>query len=207
MKMFLRNLLILCVTVLATHAFADDHGNKMVRMRMINIAPDVSGSPSVVGGDVAISNASVPEVDLSYFFTDKFALELILATAQHRVNALKTSSGTIDLGEVNLLPPTLLAQYHHSFDKLRAYVGAGINYTMFYDVNPGSVNSVRYDNAIGYAWQVGADYEIAKDLFLNLDVKKLKLATDVRVNSSGTIVKADVDIDPWIVGLGLGYRF
>lgn len=37
-----------------------------------------------------------------------------------------------------------------------------------------------------------------------IDVKKLWLSTDVKVN--GGALKADVDINPWIFGVGVGYR-
>ena len=55
---------------------------------------------------------------------------------------------------------------------------------------------------------MGGDYEIAENTFLNFDIKKLYLSTDVEVKTyDGTKVTADVDIDPWIIGLGVGYRF
>lgn len=182
--------------------------NMMVRMRTIGIMPDESGTPSAIKGDVKVSDDSVPEIDFSYFFNEKFALELILATAQHKATANKTSLNNLDLGEVSLLPPTLLAQYHHQFGKFKPYVGAGLNYTIFYNIEPGVARSVHYDNSLGYAFQVGGDYEIAENLFLNIDIKKLYLSTEVEVNtySNGTVT-ADVDINPWIVGLGIGTRF
>lgn len=186
-------------------AFAGDF---MVRMRAIGVMPDESGTPSAVGGDVKLGDDAVPEIDISYFFTDRFAVELVLATAQHSASAQGTDLNNLDLGEVSLLPPTLLAQYHHQMGKLKPYVGAGINYTIFYNVEPGVARSVRYENSMGWAWQVGADYEIASNVYLNFDLKKLYLSTDVEVNTySNGQVTADVDINPWIVGLGVGYRF
>lgn len=206
MKKFTLGVLALtCFTTFSAQALDK---NMMVRMRSIAIMPDESGTPSVIGGDVKLSDDTVPEIDFSYFFNDRFALELILATAQHKATANKTALNNLDLGEVSLLPPTLLAQYHHQFGKFKPYVGAGLNYTIFYNAEPGIARSVHYDNSLGYAFQIGGDYEIADNLYLNFDVKKLYLSTDVEVNTyaSGT-VKADVDIDPWIVGLGIGTRF
>ena len=69
------------------------------------------------------------------------------------------------------------------------------------------MNSVKYDNSFGYALQVGLDYKITEKVYLNLDIKKLYLSTEARVNAGGTKVKADVDIDPLLVGVGIGYRF
>lgn len=182
-------------------------GDMMVRMRALSVMPDESGTPSTVGGDVKLNNTSVPEIDFSYFFNEHFALELILATTTHKASAVGTSLGNLDLGDVSLLPPTLLAQYHHDFGNFKPYIGAGLNYTMFYGADPGVAKSVRYDNSMGYAFQVGADYKIAERVYLNFDIKKLYVSTDVTVNTTSGKVKADVDIDPLIVGMGIGYRF
>lgn len=183
-------------------------GDMMVRMRAINVMPDESGTPSVVKGDVKLNNDSVPEIDFSYFFNKNFAMELILATTTHKASVHKSAIDSIDLGDVSLLPPTLTAQYHHEFGKFKPYVGAGLNYTIFYGADSGAMKSVKYENSFGYALQVGGDFEIAENTFINFDIKKLYLSTDVEVKTyDGTKVTADVDINPWIIGLGVGYRF
>jgi outer membrane protein len=85
------------------------------------------------------------------------------------------------------------------------YVGAGVNYTFFYDAKPGQFNSVKYDDGFGYAFQAGFDYAISGPWSLNLDVKKIFLDTDVSINGGATTTKAH--LDPWVFGLGVGYRF
>ncbi|MGE3610388.1 MAG: OmpW family protein [Bacteriovoracaceae bacterium] len=206
MKNFLKTLPLVGL-MFSSIALAADN-NMMVRMRSITVMPSEKGTPTRVGGDVKLSDATVPELDFTYFFNDHFAAELILASTQHRAAANKTSLNNLDLGEVSLLPPILLAQYHHTMGKWKPYIGAGLNYTIFYNIEPGVARSVHYKNSMGYAWQVGTDYEFLPNTYINFDIKKLYVSTDVEVNtySNGT-VKADVDINPWIVGLGLGYRF
>lgn len=194
-----------CLLLSSVSAMSAD---MMVRMRAINVMPDESGKPSIIGGDVNLNNDSVPEIDFSYFFNKNFALELILATTTHKASASKTALNNLDLGDVSLLPPTLTAQYHHEFGKFKPYVGAGLNYTIFYGADSGVAKSVTYDNSLGYALQVGGDYEIAENTYINFDIKKLYLSTDVHVSTyANGSVDAEVDIDPLIVGLGLGYRF
>lgn len=179
-------------------------GDFMVRARVIGMLPDESADVTVLGGSVNVDNDWVPEIDFTYFVTDNIALELIAATTKHDV----THSSGLGLGEVNLLPPTLTLQYHlMPKERLSPYVGAGVNYTIFYneDAPGGAVTSIDYDNAFGFALQAGVDYAVADNWYLNVDVKKIFLSTDVSIN--GGAITADVDLDPWVVGFGVGYRF
>jgi outer membrane protein len=170
--------------------------------------PVESGKPSAVGGDVKLNNTSVPEIDFSYFFNEHFASELILATTTHTARANNTSLNNLDLGSVTLLPPTLLAQYHQQMGKFKPYAGAGLNYTVFFGADNGVAKKVTYSNSMGYALQIGADYEIAENVYINFDIKKLWVATNVHVETySNGNVHSKVHIDPYLIGLGLGYRF
>lgn len=185
-----------------------------VRLRALGVAPDESATIGIIGGDVAISNTIVPELDFTYFFTENFAAELILGTTKHDVQAINTAAGDVNLGSVWLLPPTLTAQYHFytSENKVfKPYIGAGVNYTLFYNVKSGDVADVKYDNALGYAAQLGFDLMVDDTFFINLDVKRLFLSTDVTVDASnlapGLSIPAEVDINPWLIGVGVGMKF
>ena len=185
-----------------------------VRLRAVGVAPDESAKIGIIDGDVAISNALIPELDFTYFFTEHFAAELILGTAKHDVKAINTLAGDVDLGSVWLLPPTLTAQYHfYTSDQkvFKPYIGAGVNYTLFYNVKSGDVAGVEYDNAIGYAAQLGFDLMLDETFFINVDVKRLFLSTDVTVDASnlapGLSIPAEVDINPWLLGIGVGMKF
>jgi outer membrane protein len=222
----------LCLLVAAPVAAQDaapwyapkSDGNWLVRVRTIAVIPDenLDADSAALGGSAAdadIDDAIVPELDITYFFTPNLAVELILGTAAHDVSGRGTLNGA-DLGEVWLLPPTLTAQYHITqlgdwtgvagLSRLKPYVGAGLNYTIFYNTDAGDFNDIEYDNAFGYALQAGFDYEIATGFFLNFDVKKIFLETDWELDASNAGLgtqTGDVTIDPWIIGGGLGYRF
>ena len=185
-----------------------------VRLRAVGVAPDESAKIGIIDGDVAISNALIPELDFTYFFTEHFAAELILGTAKHDVQAINTLAGDVNLGSVWLLPPTLTAQYHfYTSDQkvFKPYIGAGVNYTLFYNVKSGDVAGVDYDNALGYAAQVGFDLMLDDTFFINFDAKRLFLSTDVTVDASnlapGLSIPAEVDINPWLLGIGVGMKF
>ncbi|MBW7836415.1 MAG: OmpW family protein [Sphingomonadales bacterium] len=196
------------VAALPFAASAKEAGDLLVRARAIYVAPDESADISI-GGKPAIDNSVMPELDFSYFFTDNIAVELILAVTPHDVAAKGTALGDVDLGDVTLLPPTLTLQYHFMpKEKMSPYVGVGVNYTKFFDADVpsgGIVTDIDYDSSFGLALQAGIDYAINDRWLINVDVKKIWINTDVSINAGA--VTADVDIDPWIFGFGVGYRF
>ncbi|WP_421802456.1 OmpW/AlkL family protein [Flagellimonas sp.] len=188
-----------------------DNGSKwQFRLRGIVVSPDESADIEAIGGDVDISTSVVPEFDITYFFDDNWSLELILATTKHDVEAVGTAAGDIDLGNVWLLPPTLTAQYHFTGGDFVPYLGAGPNLTLFYGVDEGPVaDDIEYDTAVGLALQGGFDFMLNDKWFLNFDVKKLFLNTTATVDATtalGATVDADVDINPWIFGVGVGIK-
>jgi outer membrane protein len=187
-------------------------GDFLIRLRGIGVLPEEDSELTVDGneipGEATVDDTFVPELDISYFFTDNLALELILATSRHDVEALDTPLGDADLGEVQLLPPTLTLQYHFlPQERFSPYLGAGINYTVFFDEEEGAASSIDYEDSFGFALQAGIDYALSGNWSLNFDVKKVFLDTDVETTVEGTDIEADVDIDPWIIGIGVGYRF
>lgn len=182
-------------------------GDILVRARIVDVIPNESFDANIPG-DASINNDVIPEVDFSYFFTDHIAAELIAGTSKHDVK-WNTGASNVDLGSVRLLPPTLTLQYHFMpKQRFSPYLGAGLNYTHFYDAKTGSGNTqVDYKDKFGYAFQAGFDYAIAGHWSLNVDVKKLYLKTDVNTVVGGAHVHATGHLNPWIAGVGIGYRF
>lgn len=170
----------------------------MLGARVLYVDPNVSSS--IPGLDV--DSAWWGEVDVTYFFTKNVALELIAAWNKHEV----TLNGT-SLGKVGVLPPTLTLQYHFTdLGAWKPYVGAGINYTYFYENDLANNTLHIKDNSWGAALQVGLDYEFQKNWNLNFDVKYVWMSTDVIVNATGANL-GSLDINPWIFGIGVRYRF
>lgn len=181
-------------------------GSWLIRVRGVGVIPAEKSSITPIGGTVHVSNTLVPEIDFSYFFTDNFATELILATTKHKMRALNTAVGEVNVGSVWLLPPTLTFQYHFTqLDYFKPYAGIGVNYTFFYKAKPGALDNVSYDNKASLALQAGIDIPICNNIYVNLDVKKLFLKTTAAFNQE--TIQADVKLNPWLVGAGLGFRF
>lgn len=182
-----------------------------VRVRAIDVMP--SGSSSTItglGGKVNdIGSDTVPEFDITYFFTSHISSELILATTNHTVSATGTAIGNVDLGSVGVLPPTLTVQYHFLPDHVfNPYVGAGLNYTIFYNVDNGPVaDSVEYSNGFAPALQLGADIALDDHWMINFDVKYIAIQTDAVVNVGENSYTSNVNINPFVYGIGIGYHF
>lgn len=182
-----------------------------VKVGVSGILPEESAKISTIGGGANISNEYVPSLQLEYFFTDNISAELLCCVAEHTVKAVGTSLGTVDLGKVTHFPPTLTAKYHFTgMGPVVPYVGAGVNYTTFFDKKlpaGGPTTHISYGDSFGGALQVGADYKLDDHWSLNLDLRKIWISTDVKIDAGATRINANVDIDPWVVSTGVGYRF
>ena len=198
---------------------AADAGDLEIRLRAIGVLPtDESGPvlPTFANSSLRAGNSVVPELDFTYFFTDNIAAELILATTRHQIEGQGGLAALNNAASAWLLPPTLTLQYHFNpTGDFQPYVGAGINYTIFYGEDAdgsliGAVGAtkVEADNSFGLAVQAGVDYRIADNLFLNLDVKYVRIDSDVTLTTANAgVQRTDLNINPVIVGIGVGYRF
>ena len=185
--------------LLAVPAFAQStaEGPWLVRARAVNLN---SANGDSTGLGLSINDKVIPEVDISYFIRPNIAAELILTYPQkHDVRSFGAKIGTL-----KHLPPTLTLQYHFMpTGAVRPYVGAGVNYTNFSSVNlPPGVNVER--NSWGLAVQAGLDIPVAKNVVLNVDVKKVQIRTDVL---AGGAKVGTFKVDPLLFGIGVGYRF
>jgi len=209
MNKTLRLALLISTAFGASTAYAQQaEGPWMVRIRAVDIRPvDESSDPlRIIGTDtVQVEDKWIPEVDISYFFTKNIAAELILTYPQkHDVQV----AGVGKLGSFKHLPPTLTVQYHFAPDAtLRPYVGAGINYTRISDVKlaVGPTQVKLEKDSVGAALQIGFDYKIGANSYLNFDIKKVYIESDVTLVGVGKISKAK--LDPILVGIGWGFKF
>ena len=81
-----------------------------------------------------------------------------------------------------------------------------MNYSLFYNENAGTgFTNLNIDGGIGYAMQAGFDYWFSIGWGLNADIKKVFLNIDANLNNGA--VRADIDLDPWIIGSGVAYKF
>ena len=204
----------MAVAVAASPALAQDvrgkqAGDFVLGASIIGVFPRSAGN-TTIGGTPHASDTATPQLDLTYFLSPNFAVNVIAATTRHDIEVRGVGgSSTVNLGRVWLLPPTVTLQYHPlPASRFSPYVGVGVNYTVAYSEGgrrSAGITSVDVDNAWGFAVNAGFDYEITPNWLANVDVKRLWLSPDVSVN--GGAVRGTADLDPWIVGAGVRYRF
>ncbi|WP_331375741.1 OmpW/AlkL family protein [Sinorhizobium chiapasense] len=190
-------------------AAAADTTPWQIRLRGLNVITNDSGRvDGVPGSDLSFSNTVIPEFDISYFFNENIAAELILGTTYANVYGSGSISTLGEIGKTWLLPPTLTLQYHFTdFGTFRPYVGAGVNYTLFYNQSGKSARSLDVKNTFGVALQAGFDYMVDDHWGVNFDAKKIFLRPDFDANVGGTGVSGKAKLDPWLIGGGITYRF
>lgn len=210
-------------------AMAINAGDLLVRGRIISIMPNDSSTDvtsSAVGGTVPATTVSVDkgyslDIDFTYMITKNIGAELLLdLTSKHDVKSSGSTLAGLAPGkiiETRVLPPALILQYHFAPDaKIRPYAGVGVNYTRFLSSKAtdslktglGGVGDPKLDPSWGVVGQVGVDYDIGNNWFLNADLKYMKIKTTAKF-TSGALgdVSTDVKIDPWVLGFGIGKRF
>lgn len=185
-------------------------GTWLVDFRATSVAPDESGAIFTAGGvdttlDVKVNNDTIPSLGISYFLTDKVAVELILGTSKHTISATTAPTDTA-VHDTWVLPPVLSVQYHPlPAARFSPYVGAGVNYMIFYNGKDRNGFKVDVDDGFGYSLQAGADIAVSGPWSVNVDVKKVFFETTANINN-GTL-HSDVTLDPLVVSVGLGRKF
>jgi outer membrane protein len=230
-----KTLLAVALAAALAPSFANaEAGDVVVRLRATHVAPDESsrlgektdaaygtGTANTLYGSASanlkVDENTIPELDISYYFTKNIAAELILALGTKHDVKTSGNGQTHKLGDVNLLPPTLTLQWHFNPDQtFDPYVGAGVSYVraMNNGLNYEGVAPIRIDrNNWGLALQAGLDVNLENRWLVNFDVKKIFVDTDVKLNGSAAGLgdgyrKIDnLDIDPWVISVGFGKKF
>lgn len=173
-----------------------------------------------LGGKATLGNDTQLGLNFAYMLTDHFGVELLAASPfKHDVAIKGTAGGIADgkLGSLKHLPPTLSAVFYplDSKSAFQPYVGAGVTYTWFFDEKVGSsataagFDNFRVNNTWGWAAQVGADYMLTDNIMLNGQIRYIDIDTTAYVNNNalGVRAKVDVNVEPLIYMVGLGYKF
>ncbi|RLV59722.1 outer membrane protein OmpW [Parashewanella curva] len=221
-KRFVKGLIAAGLIAAGFGAQAHQAGDIIVRAGAVMVAPNES-SPNIVIptakgasttinlGEFKVDNNTQLGLNFGYMVTDNFGVELLAATPfSHDV-----SLGPLGkIAETKHLPPTLVAQYYfgNAQSKVRPYVGAGINFTNFFDnkftnTAGGRLSDLSMSNSLGFAAQVGLDVQLNKKWLVNASIWYADISTDVKFKLDGAAVKVKTDIDPMVYMVSVGYKF
>jgi len=185
-------------------------GDWIVTGRITDVASGANdaittASGAATGLHVDVGDSVMPTLGFTYFLTDHISVEAILGATKHQIRAQGTGAD-VAVHETWVLPPVVTVQYRPAPEaRVSPYVGAGLNYMIFFDGQDQNGFTVKLDDGLGYALQAGADIAVRGPWTVNLDVKKIWFNTDADINA-GTL-KSDVNLDPWVVSVGVGRKF
>ncbi|CAD5108904.1 OmpW/AlkL family protein [Zestomonas carbonaria] len=209
-------------------AQAHQAGDIIVRAGAVTVDPREDSGDIYVGAlgtKVAGSGATLDSntqlgLNFAYMITDNLGVELLAATPFSHSVGVKGMPGPFaglngKLGETKHLPPTVSLVYYPLDSKsvFQPYAGIGINYTWFFDNDTSSsaeakgFSGLDLDDSWGLAAQLGLDYMLTDQLMLNAQVRYIDIDTTGTTHFGGAKVKVDVDVDPMVYMVGLGYKF
>ena len=222
MRKSLLSVSILALAIASPTAFAFKEGDIIVRAGAITVDPHEDSSDIKLGGTnlpgtkATLDSDTQLGLNFAYMLTNNVAIELLAATPfSHSVGVKGLGALDGHLGDIKHLPPTLSALYYpmQSASAFQPYVGVGINYTWFFDTKlTGSAedkgfNGLDMQDSWGLAYQAGMDYMLTDNIMLNGQIRYIDIDTTGTTHLNGTKVKVDVDVDPFVYMVGLGYKF
>lgn len=187
-------------TVCATSAAAQSQGDITLGFGFGLVEPK-SGNGTLAGGRANVGNSVRPTFTAEYFIRDNVGVELLLATPfDHGVSI----AGIGSAGSVRQLPPTLSLNYHFpTKGRFKPYVGAGLNYTTFFE-EESALGSLELDDSFGAALQVGLDYELPNGSALRANLRWIDIDSDVTLDD---VDIGEAEIDPFVLNFGYVIKF
>lgn len=210
---------LLALAVVAPFAQAFEAGDIIVRAGAATVDPHEDSSNIEIAGVGEIDAQATLDSDtqlglnFAYMVTDNIGIELLAATPfEHTVGT--KGLGGLKLADIKHLPPTLSVVYY-PLDKqstVQPYVGLGVNYTWFFDTELTSQADAIFDgfdldDSVGLAGQIGVDFMLTDNIMLNGQLRYIDIDTTATTYLGTTKVEVDVDVDPWVYMVGLGYKF
>ncbi|MGR4991751.1 outer membrane protein OmpW [Vibrio rotiferianus] len=207
--------LAVVAALVSPQVLAHKEGDFVLRVGAASVVPNDS-SDKILGSQEELKVDSNTQLGLTfgYMFTDNISLEVLAATPfSHDISTDLLGLGNI--ADTKHLPPTFMVQYYFgdAQSKFRPYVGAGLNYTMFFDEGFNSkaknvgLTDLKLDDSFGLAANVGVDYMINESWFLNVSAWYANIETEATYKFGGTAQKTDVKINPWVFMISGGYKF
>jgi outer membrane protein len=212
-----------CLLLASAAAQAQSAGSWLVRLGGTQIKPDVTSgdltAPSFPGTQADIEADTQPTAGITYMLRDNLSIDLPLAAGfKHDIVGAGAIANVGKIGEVRVLPATLLLQYRlfPAAAPLRPYIGLGPTYARFYKARstaaltaltggtPANPTTISVESKWGFTGQLGLNASLAPRWSIDAAVLKTALKTRTTLSTGQTL---DAKLDPWSYTVGIGYRF
>lgn len=207
--------LAVLAALVSTNVLAHKQGDILVRAGLAAVVPNDSSDKIPTSSDELEVNTNTQlGLTIGYMLTDNFSIELLAATPfSHDISTKLGGLG--DIGKTKHLPPTVMVQYYfgEANSTFRPYVGAGVNYTNFFDEKFNStgknagLSDLKLDDSWGLAANVGFDYMLDDNWFFNASAWYANIETTAKYKMGSEKVSTDVKINPWVFMIAGGYKF
>lgn len=212
----------------APAARADDNPNS-ARIGLYSVfyhvkADDLSGPFVPAGANIDASNLETAYFAYVRTIIPHWDVELALGypPLQKTVGKGPATLGSVPyngqvIATARWIAPTLLLEYVFldESSKWRPYIGAGVNYTTFYDRNStaagdaasGGPTKISLTPSVGWAATAGISYHIANNWHAYASYSFSKVATDLTADTAGVIRTSHISFAPQALVLSVGYSF
>ena len=198
---------------------AYEAGDILMRVGSASVNPESKSDGTNLLPNESVSANDNTQLGLSstYMIDKNWGIEVLAASPF--THDIKAKGGTLDgasIGETKQLPPTVTAQYYFldSTNTIQPYAGIGLNFTVFFDEETDTgaeglgYDSLSLDNSTGLTAQVGIDYKVDQNIFINASAMYAQIGSTATLTGEGQPdLTVDYDLDPMVYRLNLGYRY
>ncbi|MFD2406553.1 OmpW/AlkL family protein [Azorhizophilus paspali] len=217
-------LFLIGIALAAPYAIAHERGDIVLRAGAVVVDPHedsedirLAGAGKLPGTKATLDSDVQLGLNYLYMLTDHVGIEYLAATPFTHEAKVKGLPGDLNgrLGDFKQLPPTVSLVYYpfSPHATLQPYVGVGLNYTYIFETKLGKAaegkgfSGLDMQDSIGLAAQVGVDYMLTDTLMLNAQVRYIDIESKATTYLNDSKVTVDVDVNPWVYMVALGYKF
>lgn len=201
------SLAVAATLAIAPAAFAQDASDAAASKRFAVVGGYAHMKPKSdafdnTPGKTGFDGGGMPTLSGSWYINDNFAVELWGAADK---SEQRVRSNDANVGSIKQQPVAVSGQYHFGTpgQAIRPFVGLG-----YYESNVSDEKlngqHIGLSTPKGAIASAGADFNINERWFTRADARYMKGDTDIK---SGGVKVGEAQLDPWVVGVGVGARF
>jgi outer membrane protein len=208
---------------------ADETPNNALRLGLYDVfyhasAQDIAGPYVPAGLNVTVKDVQTLYIGYIRRLAPQWEIELAFGVPP-TTNTYGKGPATVGsvpytgvlISSAKWFAPTALLNYKILDESypIRPYIGAGINYTYFYDRQStaggnavsGGPTSISLPSSIGPAATVGVGWQVARHCTVNASYSFSQVKTELSADTAGIIRTTHVSFGPEALVIAVGYQF